>query len=42
MKPRINWYRFPTNYTLATVADGFIGWLLVGAVLALIIKLASR
>ena len=37
-----NWYRFPTNYTLATVADGFIGWLLVGAVLALIIKPEAR
>ncbi len=33
-----NWYRFPTDYTLGTVADGFIGWLLVGVVLALMIK----
>ncbi len=33
-----NWYRFPTDYTLAIMADGIIGWTLVGVVLALLIK----
>ncbi len=33
-----NWYRFPTDYTLAIMADGIIGWTLVGVTLALLIK----
>ncbi|HSC77563.1 MAG TPA: hypothetical protein VLB32_03275 [Candidatus Acidoferrales bacterium] len=33
-----NWYRFPTDYTLGIMADGIIGWTLVGVVLALLIK----
>lgn len=33
-----NWYRFPTDYTLGIMADGIIGWTLVGVVLALLVK----
>ena len=37
-----NWYRFPTDYTLGIIADALIGWLLVGVVLAFLIKPESR
>lgn len=33
-----NWMDFPTNYTVACLADITIGWLLVGLVLAAIVK----
>lgn len=33
-----NWYGFPTDYTLAVVADEIIGWTLAGLVLAGIVK----
>jgi len=33
-----NWYGFPTDYSLGLLLQGVIGWALVGAVLALIIK----
>jgi len=33
-----NWYEFPCNFTCAQVADGVIGFLLLGVVLGLIIK----
>ena len=32
------WYGFPANYTFATVADKFIGFLIVGLVAAAIVK----
>ncbi|MFQ5926675.1 MAG: hypothetical protein ACE5MH_04490 [Terriglobia bacterium] len=32
--PYWNWYRFPTDYTLAVLADHVIGWGLAGTVLA--------
>lgn len=33
-----NWYSFPTDYTLATIADEVIGWALAGAALAALLK----
>ena len=33
-----NWYGFPTDYTLATLADAFIGYWLAGIVLAWLVK----
>lgn len=33
-----NWYRFPADYTLGVIADALIGWVLVGVVLAAILK----
>jgi hypothetical protein len=33
-----NWYGFPTSFTLATMADQVIGFLLVGLVLAKMVK----
>lgn len=36
-----NWYGFPTNYTLAALADEFIGWFVAGLLLAGFIKPAS-
>jgi len=32
--PYWNWYRFPTNFTLAALIEQVIGWLLAGAVMA--------
>lgn len=32
--PYWNWYRFPTNFTLAALVEQVIGWLLAGAVMA--------
>lgn len=34
MVPYWNWYRFPTNFTLAALIEQVIGWLLAGAVMA--------
>jgi len=34
MIPYWNWYRFPTNFTLAALVEQVIGWLLAGAVMA--------
>ncbi len=36
--PYWNWYGFPTDYTLAQIAENTIGWLLAGAALALIVR----
>lgn len=36
-----NWYGFPANYTVATVADKFIGFLIVGLVAAAFVKPAA-
>ena len=36
--PYWNWYRFPTVFTLAQLADRFLGFVLIGVTLALIIK----
>ena len=33
-----NWYGFPANYTLATIADKLIGFLIVGLVVAAFVK----
>jgi hypothetical protein len=33
-----NWYGFPANYTAATVADKFVGFLIVGLVAAALIR----
>ena len=33
-----NWYGFPTDYTLAVLADGVMGWCLGGLALAGILK----
>ena len=33
-----NWFKFPTDYTLAVMFDQLIGFLLMGAVLAWIVK----
>ena len=33
-----NWYDFPEKYTLAQVADGVLGFLIMGIVIALIVK----
>jgi len=32
--PYWNWYRFPTNFTVAALIEQVIGWLLAGAVMA--------
>jgi hypothetical protein len=34
MVPYWNWYRFPTNFTLAALIEQVVGWLLAGAVMA--------
>jgi hypothetical protein len=36
--PNWNWWGFPTDYTVANVADHVIGWLLAGLALAAIVK----
>jgi len=33
-----NWYGFPANYTAATIADKFIGFLIVGLIAAAVVK----
>lgn len=33
-----NWYKFPTNYTMGVMADQVIGFLLMGIVIAAIVK----
>ncbi len=33
-----NWFEFPTNYTIACLADTVIGWTLVGLAIAAIVK----
>jgi len=33
-----NWFKFPTDYTLAVMFDQFIGFLLMGAALTMIVK----
>lgn len=33
-----NWYKFPTNYTVAVMSDQLIGFLLMGAVIAAILR----
>lgn len=33
-----NWWEFPTNYTIACLADAVIGWTLVGLAIAAIVK----
>jgi hypothetical protein len=32
--PYWNWYRFPTNFTVAALIEQVVGWLLAGAVMA--------
>jgi hypothetical protein len=34
MVPYWNWYRFPTNFTVAALVEQVVGWLLAGAVMA--------
>lgn len=34
MVPYWNWYRFPTNFTVAALIEQVVGWLLAGAVMA--------
>jgi hypothetical protein len=36
--PYWNWYGFPTDFTLAQIADNIVGWFLAGIVLALIVR----
>lgn len=36
--PYWNWYRFPATFTLAQLADRFLGFVLIGVTLALIVK----
>lgn len=36
-----NWYGFPANYTVATIADKIIGFVIVGLIAAAIIKPAA-
>jgi hypothetical protein len=36
--PYWNWYRFPTVFTMAQLVDRFLGFVLIGLTLALIIK----
>jgi hypothetical protein len=36
--PYWNWYGFPTDFTLAQIAENTVGWLLAGVVLALIVR----
>lgn len=36
--PNMNWLYFPMDYTTAMVTDTLIGWLLVGCVLAAVVK----
>jgi len=36
-----NWYKFPADYTLGVMADQLIGFLIMGAVLAWIVKKAQ-
>jgi hypothetical protein len=33
-----NWYNFPTNYTVAYIANGFLDWYFAGLVMAAIVK----
>lgn len=40
--PYWRWYGFPTDFTLAQLAEHAVGWLLAGLVLAAIIRLAAR
>ncbi len=39
--PYWNWFGFPLNFSLASVADHMVGWLLAGSALAGIVKSSS-
>jgi hypothetical protein len=36
--PYWNWYGFPTDFTLAQIAENTVGWFLAGLVLAAIVR----
>lgn len=36
--PLWNWYRFPTDYTVAALIECVVGWLLAGLIIAAIVK----
>jgi hypothetical protein len=40
--PYWNWYGFPTDFTLAQIAENTVGWLLAGIVLALIVRPSQK
>jgi hypothetical protein len=40
--PYWNWYGFPTDFTLAQLAEQAVAWLLAGLVLALIVRPSSK
>jgi hypothetical protein len=40
--PYWNWYGFPTDFTLAQIAENTVGWLLAGLVLASIVRPTSK
>lgn len=40
--PQWNWWRFPTDFTLAALAEHAIGWLLGGIAIALILRPRTR
>jgi hypothetical protein len=40
--PYWNWYGFPTDFTLAQIAENAVGWFLAGLVLALIVRPARN
>ena len=40
--PYWNWYGYPTDFTLAQIAENTVGWLLAGIVLAAIVRPSSK
>jgi hypothetical protein len=40
--PYWNWYGYPTDFTLAQIAEHTVGWLLAGLVLASIVRPSSK
>ncbi len=40
--PYWNWYGFPTDFTLAQIAENTVGWFLAGLVLAAIVRPSSK
>jgi hypothetical protein len=40
--PYWNWYGYPTDFTLAQIAENTVGWLLAGIVLAAIVRPSAK
>jgi hypothetical protein len=40
--PYWNWYGYPTDFTLAQIAEHTVGWLLAGIVLAAIVRASAK